>query len=118
MIIIAKTFNKLITIIYLAAFIFSSSILWAQDTVFSDYFLSELKVIEVSLEAETVTLESPDGDIAVLYIGDLVGKGEYEITEILRFKIILESPPNNSGLTVKKFIPVIRIESSIPLNVQ
>lgn len=118
MIITAKTFKKLIAIISLTVSVFSSSILWAQNTAFSDYFLSELKVIEVSLEAETVLLESPNGDIAVLSIGDLVGDGEYEITEIQRFKIVLESPPDNSGLTVKKFIPVIRIEPSLPLNAQ
>ena len=113
-----KKLNSLITIIILAAAVFGSSALWAYDTAFSNYLVTELKVIEADPDAQAVLLESPDGETAVLTIGDVIGSGEYEIIEIQALRIILESLPDDTGATITKIIPVIRIGSSVPVEVQ
>ena len=113
-----KKLNSLIIITILAVVFFASSALWAYDTAFSNYLVTELKVIEADPDAQAVLLESPDGETAVLTIGDVIGSGEYEIIEIQALRIILESLPDDSGAIIKKIIPVIPIQSSIPVEVQ
>ncbi|MEN8225653.1 MAG: hypothetical protein ABFS05_09875 [Bacteroidota bacterium] len=110
--------KSLITIIILAVVIFGSSALLAYDTAFSSYLVTELKVIEADPDAQTVLLESPDGETAALTAGDVIGSGEYEIIEIQALRIILESLPDDTGATITKIIPVIPIQSSKPVVVQ
>lgn len=109
--------NSLIIITILAV-VFGNSVLWADDTAFSNYPVKQLKVIAVDLDAKTVLLESPDGETATLAAGDVAGSGEYEIIEIQSLRIILESLPDNTGATIKKIIPVIRIKSSVQVEMQ
>ena len=109
MIISVKTTKKLLAVIGLAAFILSSPLSWAGDMVFADYSVSELKVVEVNIEATTVILESPDGDTATLMVGDAVGQEGSTIIEIRELMIIMEGPPDESGKVTKSYIPVIRI---------
>ena len=101
-----KTSIKLVTLTSLVVLILGSSVLWAQNIVFNEFNINELKVIQVMPEDQAVLLEAPNGDTEVLGIGDIVGFGEYEIIEVQSLLIILESLPDNSGMTSKKCIPV------------
>lgn len=112
-----KKLNSLIIITILAV-VFDNSVLWAYDTAFSNYSVNQLKVIEVDPDAQTALLESPDGETVTLAAGDVVGSGEYEIIEIQSLRILLESLPDDTGATTKKIIPVIRIKSSVPVEMQ
>lgn len=109
MIITVKTFKKLLAIISLTAFILSSSLSWAEDIIFADYSVSELRVVEVDIEAPIVILETPEGDTATLTVGDAVGQEGSTIIEIRELMIIMEEPPDESGKVTKSYIPVIRI---------
>ena len=110
-----KTTKNLLAAISLGAFILSSSLLWAGNIVFTDYPLNELNVIEIDTESTTVSLEAPNGDTAVLTAGDVVGQEGATILEIRELMIILEVFPDDSGKTSKRYIPVVRIGTSVPL---
>ena len=118
MIITVKTSQKFLAAIGLAVFIFSSSLAWSGISAFTDWSLNELNVVEVNPEAETVSLESPDGNTAVLALGDIVGKEGATIIEIRKLMIILEVPPDDFGRRSKRYIPVIRIGYSESLKAQ
>lgn len=113
-----KTPHKFLAAIGLAVFILGSSLAWAGNTAFTDWSLNKLNVIEIDIEAGKVSLESPDGDTAILMVGDMVGQEGATITEIRKLTVILEVPPDNSGKTSKKYIPVVRFEFSAPLKTQ
>lgn len=118
MMITVKTTKKLLASISLAAFILSSHLLWAGNVVFTDYSLNELKVVEIDTASTTVSLESPNGDSAILTVGDVVGQEGATISEIHELMIILEGPPDASGKKSKTLIPIVRIGTSVPLETQ
>lgn len=112
MMVITKRLNFLISAISLIVFIFTGSAVWAQNTVFTEYSLKALKVVEVDLERATVILESPEGEAALVSVGDIVGDKYFEVVEIKRLMVVLQSPPDDAGDTVTDVIPVIGIRSS------
>lgn len=118
MMISVKTTHKFLAVIGLAVFIFSSSLAWAGNTAFTDWSLNALKVVEINFEAAKVSLESPNGDTAVLTVGDIVGQEGATIIEIRKLMVILEVPPDDSGKTSKRYIPVVRIGFSESLKAQ
>lgn len=109
MTITVKTIKKLLAIIGLVAFIFTNNLSWAWGTVFSDYPIRELKVIEINIETENVIIESPDGETATVTVGDVVGQESFSVTAIHKTVIELESPPDDSGKTWKSHVPVNQI---------
>jgi len=118
MIITVKTSHKFLAVIGLAVFIFSSSLLWAGNTAFTDCSLNALNVVEINLEAARVSLKSPNGEIAVLTVGDIVGQEGATIIEIRKLMVILEISPDDSGKTSKRYIPVVRVGFSGSLKAQ
>ncbi|MFO7556735.1 MAG: hypothetical protein R6W88_16160 [Desulfobacterales bacterium] len=118
MMISVKTTHEFLAVIGLAVFILGSSLAWAGNTAFTECSLNELKVIEIDIEAAKVSLESPDGDAAVLMVGDTVGQEGATIIEIRKLMVILEVPQDDSGKTSKRYIPAVRIGFSGPLKSQ
>ena len=109
MMISVKTSQKFLAAIGLAAVILSGFMAWAGNSAFTECSLNELKVIGIDIEASKVSLESPNGDTAVLTVGDIVGQEGATIIEIRKLMIILEVPPDDSGKTSKRYIQVVRI---------
>ena len=111
MTITVKTIKKVLAIIGAAAFILANNLSWARDTVFPDYPIRDLKVIEINVETENVIIESPHGETATLTVGDVVGQESFSVSAIQKTVIELESPPDDSGKTWKSHVPVNQIRS-------
>ncbi|MFH1674075.1 MAG: hypothetical protein ABIF87_11720 [Pseudomonadota bacterium] len=106
MIIAANICKKMIAGVSLAVLILVTTLLWAGDSVFTEYPAGKLKIIEVNKETQTVLIESPDGDTATLTTGDIMGQEEATIVEIQKGGIVLEEGPNDFGVKIRSHVPV------------
>jgi hypothetical protein len=118
MIIAVKTTKKMIAGISLAVLILVTTLSWAGDSVFTEYPAGKLKVLEVNKEAQTVLLESPDGETATLTIGDIIGQEEAVIVEIQKGGIVLEEGPNDFGVKIRSHVPVGPTSSGVSIVVE
>ncbi len=112
--ILLKTTRKLLMLLSLTVFIFFHHPLHAGEVFFPDYDAAALTVTQVNMDAKNAMIESPRGETALVFEGDLVGKELFSISAIREFAVELKSPPDNSGRKRKACIPVIPLMTSIP----
>lgn len=104
------------TIGFTAVIILIQNSAWAWS-IFSEYPISELRVLEVNVKAETVVIMSPEGETATLTPGDVIGLKAFTITAINELIIEVESPPDDNGKITRSGIPTenfLRIEETFP----
>lgn len=92
---------KLSAIIVPLVFILTTNLSRAWEIFFSDYYIQDLKVVEVDIESETAIFQSPDGETATLTAGDVIGQGAFTVSSIHKKTVELESAPDNRGKTWK-----------------
>jgi len=90
------------------------SLSWAWDL--RHHSARKLKAADADVKGQTVVLESPDGDTAVLTVGDEAGEEKAVVTKIMESGAVLETAPDSAGNTEEIFIPADIIRSAEPVS--
>jgi len=108
------TGKNILAAVIFTAFIFTVTASLAWD--FNNQPAKKLKALDADEQEQTVVVESPDGDTAVLTVGDEVGEEKAVITKVLESGAVLEAVPDSSGNSEQIFIPADIFRSAQPVS--
>jgi len=108
-----KTIQKVFAIITFMAVALACHPVLALNGAFTNVPVKELTVVEVNERTGTAILQSPCGETATLFVGDVIGLENSEVTAIRKKGVTLECQQNNPTRNRKAFIPAVQISGEL-----